>query len=76
MRRQIAAGKFKATCLAVLDEVQRGRQEVVITKRGKAVARIVPVEETTPELFGRMKGTFEILGDIVGPMHDVWDVDR
>jgi prevent-host-death family protein len=76
MKRQIAAGKFKATCLALLDEVQSGRQEIVITKRGKAVAKLVPVGEKAPEIFGRMKGSIEILGDIVSPIGEIWDAER
>jgi prevent-host-death family protein len=43
MQRQIAAGEFKAKCLHLLDEVRQSRQEIVITKRGRAVARLVPV---------------------------------
>jgi prevent-host-death family protein len=62
MIRQIPAGKFKATCLALLDEVQQNRQEILITKRGKPVARLVPVDSAPREIFGRMKGTIEILG--------------
>ena len=76
MKRQIPAGKFKATCLAVLDQVQRERSEVVITKRGKPVARLVPVEDTAPEIFGRMKGSGIILGDIVSPIYENWDAKR
>lgn len=76
MKRQIAAGKFKATCLALLDEVQSGRQEIVITKRGKAVAKLAPVGEKAPEIFGRMKGSIEILGDIVSPIGEIWDAER
>lgn len=76
MKRQIAAGQFKATCLAVLDEVQRERQEIVITKRGKPVARLVPVEDPLADHFARMKGTIDILGDIVGPTGEIWDADR
>ena len=76
MKRRIAAGQFKATCLAVLDEVQRERKEIVITKRGKPVARLVPVDDTFPEIFGRMKGSVRILGDIVGPTGEIWDADR
>jgi len=76
MKREIAAGKFKATCLALLDEVQRGRKEIVITKRGKAVARLVPVEDTAPEIFGRMKGSGTILGDIISPIGEIWNVER
>jgi prevent-host-death family protein len=76
-RETIAAGKFKATCLGLLDEVQRERKEIVITKRGKPVARIVPVEaEKIPNLFGRMKGSVEILGDIISPIGEIWDAER
>jgi prevent-host-death family protein len=39
------ASRFKAECLAVLDRVQRTRQPVVITKHGRPVARLVPVDE-------------------------------
>lgn len=76
MKRQIGAGEFKAKCLGLLDEVQRERKEIVITKRGKPVARLVPVETAPPALFGRMKGTLEILGDIVSPIDEIWDAER
>jgi prevent-host-death family protein len=76
-RETIAAGKFKATCLGLLDEVQRERKEIVITKRGKPVARIVPVEtEKVPNLFGRMKGSGMIIGDIISPIGEIWDAER
>jgi prevent-host-death family protein len=74
-KRQIAAGEFKAKCLHLLDEVGQTRQELVITKRGKPVAKLVPVEEKPPTLFGRMKGTGVILGDIVGPTGVKWEAD-
>jgi prevent-host-death family protein len=52
------------------------RRHITITKRGKPVARLVPVAEDLPDIFGRMKGTIEILGDIVSPIGEVWDADR
>jgi len=61
------AGKFKAQCLAVMDEVQRKHQAVVITKRGKPVAKLVPVEPQQDDIFGCMKGKIRIKGDIVKP---------
>ena len=76
MKRQIAAGEFKAKCLHLLDEVQQSRKELVITKRGKPVARLLPVEEKFPQIFGRMKGTVRILGDIVGPTGEKWEADE
>jgi len=56
--------------------VQRERKDILITKRGKPVARLVPVEETTPEIFGRMKGSGIIVGDIVSPTGEIWDAER
>ena len=75
-RTEIPAGEFKAKCLKLLDEVHQQRRQIVITKRGKPVARLVPVAEDLPDIFGRMKGTIEILGDIVSPIGEVWDADR
>ncbi len=67
--KKMAAGKFKANCLAVMDEVQSKRQTVIITKRGKPVAKLVPVEtEEKDSIFGFMKGKGKILGDIVSPI--------
>jgi prevent-host-death family protein len=76
MKQTIAAGEFKAKCLHLLDEVQQSRKEVVITKRGRPVARLVPVEEKVPSVFGRMKGSIEILGDIIAPIDEVWEADE
>jgi prevent-host-death family protein len=75
MQEKIGAGEFKAKCLALLDEVQRQRKEVLITKRGKPVAKLVPVSECTPSFIGSMKGTMEILGDIVSPIDVKWEAD-
>jgi prevent-host-death family protein len=75
MKDMIAAGEFKAKCLHLLDEVQQTRMEIVITKRGRPVARLLPVEEKPPTVFGRMKGSIKILGDIVGPTGEKWDAD-
>jgi prevent-host-death family protein len=72
----VPAGKFKAQCLQMLDDVQQNRREIVITKRGKAVARLVPLESDSQPIWGRMKGTVEILGDIVGPVGEKWDAEQ
>ena len=68
--KTIPAGQFKARCLAIMDEVQAKHQAVVITKRGKPVAKLVPVEKEKDDIFGFMKGkgTVEIKGDIVSPV--------
>ncbi len=69
------AGEFKARCLKLLDEVRDRRCEIVITKHGKPVAKLVPFEEKRPDIFGYAKGTVTILGDIVGPTGEIWDAD-
>ena len=63
----IPAGKFKAHCLAIMDEVQAKRQAVVITKRGKPVAKLVPVEQEKDDIFGFYKGKIKVTGDVVSP---------
>jgi prevent-host-death family protein len=65
--KTIPAGDFKARCLAIMDEVQAKRQAVVITKRGKPVAKLVPVEQEKDDIFGFYKGKIKINGDIVSP---------
>ncbi|MCP5113273.1 MAG: type II toxin-antitoxin system Phd/YefM family antitoxin [bacterium] len=59
-----------------MDEVRDRRKEIIITKRGKPVAKLVPLDnEEVPEIFGRMKGTVTILGDIVGPTGEEWEAN-
>lgn len=64
----MAAGAFKAKCLAVMDEVRAKRQSVVITKRGKPVAKLVPVDSDEDDFYNFMRGKVQIIGDIVEPV--------
>lgn len=66
--KTMPAGEFKARCLKVMDEVRRGRQSVVITKKGVPVAKLVPVDEPAVDVFGCMSGTAEIKGDVEAPV--------
>jgi prevent-host-death family protein len=66
--KKMAAGVFKANCLAVMDEVQSKRETVVITKRGKPVAKLVPINTDKDEIFGFLAGKGKITGDIVSPV--------
>jgi prevent-host-death family protein len=61
----IPAGQFKAQCLKIMDEVEGTGKEVIITKWGKPVAKLVSVESESPrDLFGFMAHTVRIKGDI------------
>jgi prevent-host-death family protein len=71
----VSAGDFKARCLKLMDEVALTRRPLVITKYGKAVARIVPMEPVA-SVFGGMRGTGEIRGDIVKSPPMKWDAER
>ncbi len=70
--RTMAAGQFKAKCLAVMDEVQAKREPVLVTKNGKPVAKLVPLElpegEDPLDVF-RFPGKIEIHGDILAPLY-------
>jgi prevent-host-death family protein len=76
MDRKINAAAFKARCLALIDEVAESGEPITITKRGKAKVQIVAVREKPKTLIGATKGTFKILGDIVGPIVGDWDEER
>jgi prevent-host-death family protein len=65
--KTMAAGSFKANCLAVMDEVKERRESVVITKRGKPVAKLVPVDAEADSIFNFMAGKVRIKGDVVAP---------
>jgi prevent-host-death family protein len=78
--RELAISEFKAKCLAVLEQVRATKKPVRITRFGKPVAEIVPptAVEDRAAWIASMKGTFEILGDIVCAANDEneWEVLR
>ncbi len=71
--KRMAAGKFKAECLAVMDEVSQTGEAVLITKHGKPVAKLVPPDNPADNVFGFMAGKVKIVGDIVGPVTPLED---
>jgi prevent-host-death family protein len=66
--KTVAAGTFKAKCLAIMDEVQSKRQSVVITKHGKPVAKLVPVSSNDDDIFGFLEGKGRVAGAVVSPI--------
>ena len=65
--KKMAAGQFKAHCLAVLDEVQAKKETVLITKHGKPIAKLVPASADADDIYGFMAGKIAIKGDIISP---------
>ena len=66
--KTMAASEFKARCLQVMEQVRSTRAPVVITKRGKPVAKLMPPDAAPAHALGRLAGRIEILGDIVSPV--------
>ncbi len=73
MPKTMSAAEFKAKCLDVLDQVAARHETVVVTKRGRPVAQVVPIIKRPKHLWGAMKGEIEIRGDIVSPLGLEWE---
>jgi prevent-host-death family protein len=73
MSRMIKASEFKAKCLAIMDEVERTGEGVVITKNGKPVAELVPHRASRPNALGLLKDRLFITGDIISPIDVEWE---
>ena len=72
MARRISASKFKEQCLALLDNP--GSDGVIVTKRGKPVAKLIPIASDCAALIGSMKGKLKVKGDIYSTgLH--WDAE-
>jgi prevent-host-death family protein len=71
-KRVVAPGRFKAECLSLLDRVERTGEPLVVTKRGRPVAEVVPIRATRRS----PKGSVTVRGDIVGPILGAWELER
>jgi prevent-host-death family protein len=74
--KQIAAGAFKARCLAVMKKVQMTGEPVIVTKRGAPFVKVVPIESEKNDIFGFMAGKVKIVGDIESPIPVEWEVTK
>ena len=72
---RIGAGEFKTHCLKLIDRVNQTKQSITITKHGKPMAKLTPIEDETYSLFGCLENTVEIREDIVEGTGEVWEVD-
>jgi prevent-host-death family protein len=72
----ISTSELKANCARVIGEVAAKRTKVVITRRGRPVAEIVPVAESARDLFGFARGAIAVRGDIIEPIDVCWEAAR
>lgn len=71
----ITITQFKAKCLGVIDQVEKGKSRVTIIRHGKPAAELIPISSSTPgKLFGRSKDTTVILGDLMSS-EEQWDAE-
>ena len=68
----IGAGKFKAQCLALLDKVSKEHETIVVTKRGKPVAKVIPMIEAKRDLREQLKGSVLKEKDLISPISVEW----
>jgi prevent-host-death family protein len=71
--RTIPAGRFKAECLALLDRVSATGETLVVTKRGRPVAEVVPVRRRAKR---PLRGSVTVHADIVAPILGSWAIER
>ena len=83
--RTVPAGEFKATCLRLMDEVDETGVTIVITKRGRPVSRLVPVERVGRSISGLLPAYGGFWDDpaetVIGPedvrsLEAAWDIDQ
>lgn len=73
---EISASDFKAHCLALIERVAQTHEEIVITKRGSPVVKLVSVPERAPgDVFGCLAGSITYAGDLVSPIGEAWEAD-
>ena len=73
---EVSASAFKDSCLQLIDRVQQTREEIVVTKYGRPVAKLVAFDEGRAPLFGCLSGSVTIRGDIVAPLNVVWNAEE
>ena len=76
-KQTVGVADFKARCLELLEGVGSRGDEIIITKRGKPIAHIVPIRPDVPDLKGMYAGKMKIVGDIVNfNLADEWELAR
>lgn len=75
MENSVSASQFKAQCLAMLDKVAKTGLPVVVTKRGKPIAKLIPIDsQEPPDLLGSVHYTRE--EDLLAPVDESWEAEQ
>lgn len=74
--KTVKASEFKAKCLQLMEEIRKTGEEIIITKNGEPVSKLVPVKHKPKTLFGAHRGRIVVKGDIVSPLDTEWEAMR
>lgn len=72
-QKRVSTSELKTRCAQVIDRVVKGREALVIVRRGRPVAKLVPIEKQGTSLFGALRGCLTVHGDIISPTDEPWD---
>ena len=72
-KQSVSTSELKVHCSKIIERVANGRGPVIITKRGRPVAQLIPITEDRPSLFGFAKGCITVNDDILAPIDVVWE---
>ncbi|WP_103897052.1 type II toxin-antitoxin system Phd/YefM family antitoxin [Rickettsia fournieri] len=73
MTIKIAISQFKSHCLAIIEKLQTDKESIIITKRDREIAQILPINTKKISLFGMLKNKAEIKADILEPVEEKWN---
>jgi prevent-host-death family protein len=75
--QEVAISEFKAKCLALLEEVDKTKISLLVTRRGRPIAEVIPTSPNMEERdwLGSMSDSIEITGDVVSPVIDIQEIE-
>lgn len=74
--KTLAAAKFKAQCLALIDNIAQNHESIIITKHGKPLVKVIPFNENKDINKKPLKGAATFIGDIISPIDDEWEATK
>lgn len=73
--KTIKASEFKARCLSLMDDVAESGEEIIVTKNGRPVSRLVPVMNRPKEVYGLHRGMWQMKDQLLDAADDQWETD-
>jgi prevent-host-death family protein len=75
--QEVAISEFKAKCLSLLEEVSKTKTPLRVTRRGKAIAEVIPASSDAEgrEWLGSMSDSIEIIGDVISPVIEISEIE-